>query len=88
MATRNKPKKADFVHNKKRYWFSECDVIDISDSEDTTAFFFESTVLDYETDQPVPDTLWEDNEFSDKVDRGQRRAFPNLERELSWEENY
>ena len=88
MATRKKPKKADFVHNKKRYWFSDCNAVDISDSDNTTDYFLEATTLDYETDEEAPLELWNDDQFMEKHYNALQRVFPNMESELPWYEGY
>jgi hypothetical protein len=88
MATRNKPKRCDFVYQNKKYWFSEGHAVDISDSEDTTAYFIEATLLDYETDKEAPESLWEDEGFLEKHDKALNRIFPNIDSELNWHQFY
>jgi len=88
MATRKKPKKADFVHNKKRYWFSDYFIRNVSYSVDPIGYFIEPIVLDYETNQAPLYTLWEDIEFLKKVTDGSRRVLPHAGSPLAREENY
>jgi hypothetical protein len=85
---RNKPKKCDFIYKGVRYWMSGCDFIDISDSEDTTAFMTEPQILEYETDKEPPLELFDEDEFWEKIHKAQDRLFPNMEQEAPWYQGY
>ena len=88
MAARKKPKKADFVYNKKRYWFSDYVIVNVNSHVDPTGHFLEPIVLDYETNKAPLYTLWEDSEFLKKVQDGSRRVLPHAGSPLAREKNF
>jgi hypothetical protein len=73
---RKKPKKADFVHNKVRYWISSGDYYLDWDGEYSTDLLY--TVLEYETGKDVTceDHTLSDEEFMEKLERAGMRVMP------------
>lgn len=85
---RNKPKRCDFIYKGVRYWLSDCRFVDISDSDDTTAYLTEPEVLEYETDKEPPLELFDDMDFWEKIQNAEARIFPNMESHAPWYQGY
>ena len=72
---RVKPKRADFVYKKKRYWISDYDSVELWTGEYDCMTSF--TIRDYESDNEIDyELLNEDDDFDEKAYNAGMRVFP------------
>lgn len=66
---RKKPKRCDFLFNKKRYWVSVVEWFDVSDSDNTDDWCLSCNVKNWDTDEDVgiDQEEWNSDEFMDKA---------------------